>query len=108
MKLITVDALITCKHVTGKVQVNDSNNLQDFVTIQGRPVLVENDPEMKRIAGCANMGPTIKPCTNSLKVYQGYSDFIRISERRICLDNVLAIDGEHAGARAALESEGTG
>ncbi|GAB4435338.1 MAG: hypothetical protein Kow00120_02120 [Anaerolineae bacterium] len=24
-------------------------------------------------------------------------------ERRICLDNVLAIDGEHAGARAALQ-----
>jgi hypothetical protein len=98
MKLITVDALLTCKHLTGKVQVDDRNNIQDFVTIQGRPVQVENDPEMKRIAGCANMGPTIKPCTNSLKVYQGYSNFIRIQGRRICLDTVRGLtDGTPPG-----------
>jgi hypothetical protein len=98
MKLITVDAIITCKHISGKVKLDDSNNIQDFVTIRGRPVLVENDPELKQIMGCANMGPTIKPCTNTLKVTQGYSDLIRIQGRRACLMAVKGLtDGTPPG-----------
>lgn len=58
MKFLTDKAKLTCKHITGVVQIF---TLQRWVTIEGDPVLVKNDPEFKMILGCANVGPTIKP-----------------------------------------------
>lgn len=85
MKVLTKDARIVCDHRTGIVQVDATQN---FVTINGRPILVEHDPASKRIAGCANIVATIKPCTLTLVVLAGYSDFVRIGGRRICLDPI--------------------
>lgn len=95
MKFLTVDAKITCKHVTGVVQLF---TLQNLVTIKGRPVLVKNDPEMKLITGCANIGPTIKPCSLTLQVSEGYSTLIRIKGRPVCLDTITGLtDGTPPG-----------
>lgn len=88
MKWLTEDAVINCKHELGIVKLAPS---QDLVTIEQRKVLVENDPENRPIAGCPNIGATIKPCTKTLKVEEGYSDFLRINGHRICLDTVTGL-----------------
>ncbi|HEU5380821.1 MAG TPA: hypothetical protein VFV38_35815 [Ktedonobacteraceae bacterium] len=89
MKWLTEDAIINCKHELGIVQILAP--LQDLVTIEQRKVLVENNPEGKPILGCPNIGATIKPCTKTLQVETGYSDFLRIDGRRICLDTVTGL-----------------
>ena len=95
MLWITEDALVVCKHQLGKVANLPS---QDLVTIDSRRVLVEADPEGRPIAGCPNYGPAIKPCTTTLKVQQGYSDWIAINGRSICLDTVTGLtDGTPPG-----------
>ncbi|MEZ4870563.1 MAG: hypothetical protein R3C14_55045 [Caldilineaceae bacterium] len=95
MKFLTEDAKLTCKHVTGVVQIF---TLQNLVTIAGRKVLVQRDPELKLITGCANLGPTIKPCALTLQVTEGYSDFIHIEGRAVCLDTVTGLtDGTPPG-----------
>jgi len=85
MKWLTQDAVLICDHKLGIVK---NEPTQALVTIQGRRVLVEADPEAKKIASCPNVGPTIKPCTTTLKVEQGYSDLLRIQGQRVCLDTV--------------------
>src|SRR5258708_35193018 len=89
MKWLTEDAVINCKHELGIVHV--LLPLQDLVTIDGRKVLVQNDPENKPIIGCPNLGATIKPCTKTLGVEAGYSEFLRINGRGICLDTVTGL-----------------
>ncbi len=96
MNWLTEDAIITCKHELGIVHL--LLPLQDIVTIEGRKVLVQNDPEGKPIIGCPNIGATIKPCTKTLPVEAGYSDFLRVNGRRICLDTVIGLtDGTPPG-----------
>ncbi len=95
MYFLTQDAVLVCAHELGVVGIVATQNL---VTIKRRRVLVETDPEQRPIAGCPNVGPTIKPCTNTLAVQAGYSDFIRIDGRRVCLDTVTGItDGTPPG-----------
>ncbi len=95
MKWLTEDALLTCKHDLGIVQLTTT---QDLVTIAQRKVLIENNPESRPIVHCPNIGATIKPCTLTLKVEEGYSDFLRINGQRICLDTVTGLtDGTPPG-----------
>ena len=95
MKLLTVDALLICNHILGTVGIKAT---QDLVTIEGRRVLVETDPEGRPITGCPNFGAAIKPCQNTLRVQEGYSDWMRIEGRRICLDTVTGLtDGTPPG-----------
>lgn len=89
MKWLTEDAVINCKHELGIVHL--LLPFQELVTIERRKVLVENNPEDKPIIGCPNIGATIKPCTKTLQVESGYSDFLRIDGRRICLDTVTGL-----------------
>jgi hypothetical protein len=73
---------------------------QNWVTIKGRRVLVENDPEGRSIVGCTNVNPVlgIRPCLTTLKVTAGYSDLIRIDGKRVCLDTVTGLtDGSPPG-----------
>lgn len=88
MRIITEDALVVCKHELGTVSNKPSQNL---VTIAKRKILVDNDPEGRSIAHCPNVGITIKPCTTTLKVDAGYSEFIRINGKRVCLDTVTGL-----------------
>jgi hypothetical protein len=95
MMILTEDADIRCQHVGGKVILHP---LQGLVTINGRRVLVEPDPEGKTIVGCPNVGPAIKPCQLTLKVATGYSAFMRVDGRRVCLDTVTGLtDGTPPG-----------
>lgn len=97
MKLLTLEARLVCRHITGVVQFFTHH--QDWVRIAGHPVLVENDPRVKVIAGCANFGATIKPCQMTVTVEKGYSDFIRIQGRKVCLDTITGLtDGTPPGS----------
>lgn len=95
MHWLTEDAVLVCDHELGIVGISAT---QDLVTVNGRRVLVAVDPESRPIVGCPNVGPTIKPCTSTLPVQQGYSDLIRIQGRRVCLDPVTGLtDGTPPG-----------
>ena len=95
MLLLTEDAVLTCKHELGIVGIVGTQNL---LTIGGRTVLVESDPEGRPIAGCPNVGATIKPCLVTLKAQAGYSDWIRAEGRRVCLDTITGLtDGTPPG-----------
>jgi hypothetical protein len=95
MRWLTEDAKLVCKHELGVVGIVPT---QELVTIGKRRVLVEVDPEGRPIGGCPMYGPTIKPCTTTLRVQVGYSDLLRIGGRRVCLDTVSGLtDGTPPG-----------
>lgn len=95
MRLLTVDALVVCAHELGRVGLVNS---QPWVTVERRPLLVRADPEGRPIRGCPNIGPTIKPCTTTLKVQQGYSTLVTIDGRPVCLDTLTGLtDGTPPG-----------
>ena len=95
MKILTEQAVLVCDHQNGIVAIAAS---QDWVTIDGHAVLVDNDPEGRPIAGCPNTGAMIKPCTSTLKVKQGYSGFVQIGGKAVCLDTVTGLtDGTPPG-----------
>ncbi len=91
MKWLTEDARLICKH-GGRV---DNKPSQGWVTIEGRKVLIEPDPEGRSISLCPNININIKPCTKTLKVTKGYSDFIFVvvDDKRcpISLDTVTGL-----------------
>ena len=95
MLLLTEDAVLTCKHELGIVGIVGT---QSLLTIEGRKVLVDSDPEARPIVGCPNVGATIKPCLLTLKAQAGYSDWIRVDGRRVCLDVITGLtDGTPPG-----------
>ena len=95
MLLLTEDAVLTCRHELGIVGMVGTQNL---LTIGGRQVLVDGDPEGRPIGGCPNVGATIKPCLLTLKAQAGYSDWIRVDGRRVCLDTISGLtDGTPPG-----------
>jgi hypothetical protein len=87
MKLLTLDAGVFCQH-QGRVKLDAC---QRFVTIAGRPVLVATDPEGKSIVGCPMVPPMAKTCVTTFPVATGYSSFVRIDGRKICLDTVTGL-----------------
>jgi hypothetical protein len=97
MRALTEDAVLLCDH-GGKV---DPDVHQSWVTIEGRRVLVAKDPEDRSISGCPNTNPFLglKPCKKTLRVTEGYSTFIRIDGRPVCLDTVTGLtDGTPQGS----------
>lgn len=88
MKLLTEDALLTCKHGPGVVDVRAT---QELVTIAGRRVLVRPDPLERPIAGCPMFGPGLKPCTTTQDVRAGYCEWIEIEGRSACLDTLVGL-----------------
>ena len=85
MLLLTEDAEIKCKH-GGELQLEPA---QDLVHINGRRVLIEPDPENREINGCPNTNLTnIRPCKKTEEVRKGYSAFVRVLGKPVCLDNV--------------------
>jgi hypothetical protein len=83
-KWLTEDATLLCMH-GGRVA---NEPAQRLVTIGGRRVLVENDPEGRKISSCPYRSVTIKPCLRTLKVQAGYSAFVRVDGKRVCLETV--------------------
>lgn len=95
MNFLTEDAVIVCKHLLGRVAIEPTNQ---WVTINLRRVLVDSNPEARPISGCPNLALGIKPCNQTLAVTDGYSPFIRISGKRVCLDTVTGLtDGTPPG-----------
>ncbi|MGH9245614.1 MAG: hypothetical protein ACRD29_15115 [Acidimicrobiales bacterium] len=94
MEIITEEAVIRCSH-DGKIQNELS---QDWVTIAGIAIIVENDPEGREIVACPNIGPTVKSCQKTLKVDLGYSTLIRIGTKPMVLSNLDGLtDGQPPG-----------
>jgi hypothetical protein len=94
MLVITEDAGIYCKHGPGHVTNRPSQN---WVTIEQRRVLVEDDPVGRPISHCPSTVP-FKPCLLTLPVIAGYSEFIRVDGHRICLQSVTGLtDGTPPG-----------
>lgn len=95
MRWLTEEARVVCAHEQGIVGITAR---QELVFIEGKAVLVATDPEGRPIVGCPNIGATIKPCTQTLKVREGYSDLLQIDGREICLDTVVGLtDGTPPG-----------
>ena len=95
MLLLNEDAVLVCKHELGHVSIEAT---QSLVTIAGKRVLVEPNPERRRISHCPNYGITVKPCTLTLAVTTGYSNLLRIQGKRACLDSVKGLtDGTPPG-----------
>jgi hypothetical protein len=84
--LLTKDAYFLCEH-EGRA---NPNARQGYVTINAVPILVHGDPVGRTVHLCPNFNPPMgqKPCTVTKKVLKGYSTFIRISGRPICLSSV--------------------
>jgi len=95
MQVMTEDAIVVCTHQLGNVTNQPS---QKLVTISGRKILVDNDPESRTIRLCPNIGVTMKPCTTTLKVVAGYSTFVKIDGKALCLQTVTGMtDGTPPG-----------
>jgi hypothetical protein len=95
VKILTEDADLRCDHMNGKVKVQAT---QALVTVDGRRVLVDDNPESRPISGCPMYGAMIKPCANTLAVKKGYSDLVTIDGKRVCLDTVEGLtDGTPPG-----------
>ena len=95
MRILVEEAILRCGH-DGKVKNVPS---QEWVRVKGSPVLVDNDPQGRDISMCPNVGINIKPCNKTLPVTKGYSTFIRIGGKAVCLDTVEGFtDGTPPGA----------
>lgn len=96
MRLLTDAAVLVCLHELGILENRPS---QSLVRIDDHKVLVDNDPETRSIGGCPNIGATIKPCQQSLRVQVGYSTWVKIDGHKVCLDTVRGLtDGTPPGA----------
>ena len=57
------------------------------------------NPQGRDISMCPNIGINIKPCNKTLPVTKGYSTFIKIAGKAVCLDTVEGFtDGTPPGA----------
>ncbi len=88
MKILTKKSVLVCAHELGVVQIAAS---QHFVRVEGSLALVERDPEGKPIGGCPIVGVGVFPCTLTLKAQKGYSDFVYIEGKRVCLHSVQGL-----------------
>ena len=77
--LLRKDAVLLCGHM-GVVQISAS---QGWVTVEGKALLVDSDPENKTISGCPNLASG-QPCVKTGTVLKGYSTFIRIDGNAVC------------------------
>lgn len=95
MLILNEAAVLVCAHELGRVAIDPT---QDLVVVEGRRVLVRDNPEGRAIAGCPNIGATIKPCQRTLAVKAGYSTLLFIEGRPVCLDTVTGLtDGTPPG-----------
>ena len=88
MRVMTEDAIVVCTHQLGRVERKPS---QGLVRVDGRRILVDDDPVGRSIRMCPNYGVTVKPCNNTLAVTVGYSALVRIDGQRVCLDTIRGL-----------------
>lgn len=88
MKLLTEDAIVVCTHQLGNVKLKRK---QDLVTVAGRRVLVDDDPEQCSVSMCPNYGVTVKPCSTTLAVSAGHSSLLSVANVPVCLDSLRGL-----------------
>jgi hypothetical protein len=88
MRLLTEDAIVVCTHQLGSVERRPS---QGLVRVDGRRLLVDDDPVGRSIHLCPNYGVTVKPCNQTLAVTIGYSGLLRIDGKQVCLDTLRGL-----------------
>ncbi|MFJ5958020.1 hypothetical protein ACIQC5_18945 [Paenarthrobacter sp. NPDC092416] len=95
MRILVKEAILRCGH-DGKVENVPS---QEWVRVHESPILVDNDPQGRDISMCPHIGINIKPCNKTMPVTKGYSTFISIGGKAVCLDTVEGFtDGTPPGA----------
>jgi hypothetical protein len=85
MRVLTGKAVLACEH-GGLVDIKSA---QDWVKIDGVPVLVEPDPLHRPVVACPRMTPTTPPCTLTISIDESasYSALVSIDGRRVCMDS---------------------
>ncbi|MDI9628745.1 MAG: hypothetical protein QM286_09410 [Acidobacteriota bacterium] len=84
MRVLILSGMLRCGH-DGKV---NNTARQQWVRIAGSPILVATDPQGRSISMCPNISTNTKQCRTTLQVVTGYSDFVRIGGRQVCLDGI--------------------
>jgi hypothetical protein len=90
MLWLTEDAKLRCDHA-GSGKVTGFAPAQSWVTIDHRRVLIKRDPEGRSMSGCMMKPPNFLPCSKTLKVTKGYSTWVRIDARPVCLSSVVGL-----------------
>lgn len=87
---LTEKSVLHCLHpAAGKV---DLKVTQSFVKISGGRVSIQANTLKRPISGCKHPASTnSKPCTLTLSVSTGYSRFIRINGKPVCLGTVNGV-----------------
>ena len=88
---LTENGALHCLHPgAGKVDIAAGSH---FVRVNGAPVHIQPNPLARAISGCKHPASTnSKPCTATLSVdAAGYSVFIQIEGKPICLSSVVGI-----------------
>ena len=92
---VTEKGTLQCEHLTAL----ENKPSQDVLRIEGSRVLVDNDPEGRRIHGCPNLSPATRPCITSLLVEHGYSTFVAVGGHAVVLSTLQGLtDGTPPGA----------
>jgi hypothetical protein len=74
MPLIAVEgASVRCSHRLGRAKPRSS---RAFLRIDGHPVLVRQDLAANGISWCPNYGVSVKPCTMTGPLANGFSSFV--------------------------------
>jgi hypothetical protein len=115
--VLSANAVLQCSHVNGLVTIATS---QAFVTVtepasrdrrvqRASVLLIEPDPEDRPIVGCPNINVGIFPCTITKRVRTGYSAFVTIGGKPICLATVTGLTNGSPGVfEYAVSAAGQG
>jgi hypothetical protein len=107
MFVLTFNAVLRCGHVNGLV-IN--THAQSWVTVtqpasgdraveRPTPILIDPDPEWRTIFGCPNINVGIRPCLQTQSVRDGYSTFVTIGGKQICLKSVTGLTDGSPGVQ---------
>ena len=73
LEIVVEGAKVRCSHGMGYARPKSS---RPFLRMQARAVLVDRDMPGNTIRLCPNVGPTTKPCKNTLPLASGRSTFV--------------------------------
>ena len=85
MVWVTLQGTLKCGH-RATVQLVAR---QDWLTIEGSPVLTEPDPVSRAVARCPNVSTNMLPCTTTTGVISGYSAFITVDGAPVVTDTLV-------------------
>jgi hypothetical protein len=80
--LLTTASTLSCIH-GGTVSLHSS---QQKLTVDRHPVLLKTDLVGASIAGCANVGPNLTPCSSITSVITGASTALKVDRTAVITD----------------------